>query len=345
MSQGRNSALISLSLLLSLVVSFPLHARDKEKISYGEGLIANVPFPENEVEQVVQDVVQNGVIRGTKEYNRDEFVSGAAPASTCSVFAPWDQGGKILYKVREHAIDPRNFKDGGDVGTLAVRYVVMPQGDKNTVIRIDALFQEEFRRTIHQSNGSVESAEYKDIRDQLDAINVMNMQTAEAEKEVQEARARKQHQAAWKDVPADSGSSSSSSSSSAAMPPAETTPAPLPSPQSAIANVNIPSTVAEATPPAAFPPPQPSPEVNAAQLPGQSLQDHVKDLRHQLERQVKSPGAALKSAPFHTASTLQTLNTGAEVLILISSPYWYGIETHDGQHGWIMRDQLEQKPE
>jgi len=32
------------------------------------------------------------------------------------------------------------------------------------------------------------------------------------------------------------------------------------------------------------------------------------------------------------------------LLILISTPYWYGIETHDGQHGWVSRDQLEQLP-
>ncbi len=75
---------------------------------------------------------------------------------------------------------------------------------------------------------------------------------------------------------------------------------------------------------------------------GQALEDHVKDLRKQLERLVKAPGAPLKSAPFHTASTLQSLTPGTEVLILISTPYWYGIETHEGQHGWIMRDQLEQ---
>ena len=42
-------------------------------------------------------------------------------------------GGKVFYKVREQALDPRNFKDSSDVGTLVVRYVVMPQGDKNTV--------------------------------------------------------------------------------------------------------------------------------------------------------------------------------------------------------------------
>ena len=76
---------------------------------------------------------------------------------------------------------------------------------------------------------------------------------------------------------------------------------------------------------------------------GQSLEEQVKDLRRQLERLVKDPGAPLKSAPFHTASTLQSLPTGTEVLILISTPYWYGVETHDGQHGWIMRDDLVQK--
>ena len=42
-------------------------------------------------------------------------------------------------------------------------------------------------------------------------------------------------------------------------------------------------------------------------------------------------GAPLKSAPFHTASTLKSLEPGTEVLILISTPYWYGVETHDGR--------------
>ena len=76
----------------------------------------------------------------------------------------------------------------------------------------------------------------------------------------------------------------------------------------------------------------------------ESLEQHVAELRRQVERLVKKPGAPLKSAPFHTASTLKSLEPGVEVLILISTPYWYGVETHDGQHGWIRRDQLEQLP-
>jgi hypothetical protein len=77
---------------------------------------------------------------------------------------------------------------------------------------------------------------------------------------------------------------------------------------------------------------------------GVSLEQHVQDLRRQIERLVKSPGAPLKSAPFHTASTLSALTTGTEVLILISTPYWYGVETRDGQHGWVFRDSLESLP-
>jgi hypothetical protein len=90
--------------------------------------------------------------------------------------------------------------------------------------------------------------------------------------------------------------------------------------------------------------PVPSSQSIAGQTPpGQTLEEHVKNLRQQLERLVKSPGAPLKSAPFHTASTLQSLPPGTEVLILISTPYWVGVETHEGQHGWIMSDDLEQK--
>jgi len=78
--------------------------------------------------------------------------------------------------------------------------------------------------------------------------------------------------------------------------------------------------------------------------PGQTLEQRRQDLRKQVERLVKSPGAPLKSAPFHTASTLQLLSTGTEILIVISTPYWYGVETHDGQHGWMMRNELELLP-
>jgi hypothetical protein len=302
--------------LLAFSAAIPLAAREKEKLSYGEGLIVNVPLPESEVEQVVEDVAQNGVIRGTKEYNKDEFVAGAKAANSSSVFPAWNEGGKVFYKVRMQAIDPRNFKDSGDVGTLVVRYVLQPQGEKNTVLRIDALFEEDFRHTVHQSNGSVESAEYKDIREHLDAIEVMKSQNVEAERERQEQLAKKKNSALRNEVAA-----------SPANPWPGQPAAQVPEGSSDSGRHEI---AAEAAEPAASPAP-----------PGQTLEEHVKDLRKQVERLVKAPGAPLKSAPFHTAGTLQLLATGTEVLILISTPYWYGVETHDGQHGWMQRDQLE----
>jgi len=292
--------------LVAILLSLPcqLAAREKDTTQYGTGLIVNVPFPESEVAQVVQDVVQNGIIRGTKEYNKDEYIAGANSASSTSVFVEWTEGGRVFYKVRQKALDPRNFKNSSDVGTLAVRYVIQPQGDKNTVLRIDARFVEDFRHVAHPSNGSVESAEYKDIRDRLEAIDVMRSQAIEAQKE--RASADKTSRITLRDE-----------SSSVATPPPTTKSGVAPS-----------SPVGESSP----------------QTPPQTLEERVHSLRQQVQRIVKSPGAPLKSAPFHTASVLQTLPAGTEVLIVISTPYWFGVETHEGQHGWMLRDQLEQIP-
>ena len=300
------------AILLSVLVP-SLRARDKEKLSYGEGLTVNVPFAEADVEQVVQEIVQNGIIHGSKEYNKDEYISGAKAAASTRVFPPWTEGGKVFYKVRLQALDPRNFKDSGDLGTLAVRYVLQPQGDKNTVLRINAVFVEDFRHTVHASNGSVEGGEYKDIRDHLEAISVMRQQTTEAEKERQQALPKKQNQP---------------------MAGASGPPAPA---RAGAANDGVTSDpgAARQTDAAIAP---------TERAPDQTLEQHVQDLRRQVERLVKAPGAPLKSAPFHTASVLSPMPTGTEVLIVISTPYWYGVETREGQHGWMLRDDLEPLP-
>src|ERR1700730_6509953 len=285
----------------------PLSAREKDAAQYGEGLIVNVPFPESEVIQAVEDVVQNGIIRGSKEYNKDEYIAGAKAITSSRAFPAWTDGGKVFYKVRTNALDPRNFKNGGDVGTLTVRYVVQPQAEANTVLRIDAVFVEDFRKTVHASNGTVESSEYKDIHDHLEAMELMKKQTAEAQKEKAQQFAKDQRIAA------------ASAASAAATPQSST---------------RVPEPLADAAPP-------PGASKGSPQI---LLEQHVQELRRQVERLVKAPGAPLKSAPFHTASTLASLKQGTELLILISTPYWYGVETHDGQHGWIPRDQLEQLP-
>ena len=289
------------TLLLLSIVAVAAPSKEKDATQYGMGLIVNIPFPEGEVTQVVRDVIQNGIIRGTKEYNKDEYITGATAATSTHVFPEWTEGGNVFYKIRLKAIDPRNFRDSSDVGTLVVRYVVQAQGDKNTVLHIDARFVEDFRHIAHPSNGSVESAEYKDIHDHLDEIESIKSQTAEALREKQQR-------------------TENLSSSNA---------------------VNRAPTTAEPTPAAAAPD---SSLVPAASPEPLKLEDRVHDLRRQVQRRVKAPGAALKSAPFHTATTLQSLPTGTEVMVVISTTYWLGVETHEGQHGWILRDELELLP-
>jgi hypothetical protein len=335
--------------LLFLAAALPLAGRDKDKLSYGEGLIINIPAPLSEVEKVVEDVAQNGVIRGTKEYNKDEFVGGAKPASSSHVFPAWTEGGKVFYKVREQALDPRNFKDSSDSGTLVVRYVLQAQGEKNTVLRIDALFKEDYRHVVHQSNGSVESAEYKDIQEHIEAIEVMKRQNVEAEQERQEQLAKKRNPAMRKDAPAVTApepelQQAEPVQSAPLQPEARAVPQATESSADPAAQSDVAQSPAQTPPGQVVSGQALSGQASFGQaLSGQALEDHVKDLRKQVERVVKAPGAPLKSAPFHTASTLQALTTGTEVLILISTPYWYGVETHEGQHGWIMRDELEQR--
>ena len=298
-----------------VLAALPLAGSAKDGIQWGAGLIINVPFPETEVSQVVSDVVQNGIIRGTKEYNKDEYISGATAVGSTRVF-PEKVEGKVFYKVRLNTLDPRNFKDSGDMGILAVRYVLQPQGDHNTVLRIDARFVEDFRKTSHASNGSVEGAEYKDIHDHLESLQLMKAETAEAERQKQAGISPGSGSVA--------GSTGESSSRATAIAPPEQTAA-------AAAESGGASQDGAHTEPVG---------TGAAE----TLEQHVQNLRRQVERTVKSPGAPLKSAPFNTASTLQTLPAGTEVLIVVSTTYWFGIETHDGQHGWLLRDQLEFLP-
>lgn len=300
-----NKGKLGLALIL-LTSALGVSARDKNAVQYGQGLIVNLPFPEAAVAEVVQEIVQNGIIHGTKEYNKDPNITGATSASSSRLFPEWNEGGKVFYKVRLKALDPRNFKDSSDVGTLAVRYVVQAQGDKNTVLRIDANFVEDFRRVSHASNGSVESAEYKDIHDQLVALDAMRVQAAEAQKERQQ---RTQP----------NGQLANVAESPAARPFSAGNPSLDPNTGSPGTNTADPS----------------SP---------QTPEERVRELKRQVQRLVKAPGAPLKSAPFHTATTLQSLPAGTEVLIVITTFYWLGVETHEGQHGWMLRDDLEFVP-
>jgi hypothetical protein len=82
----------------------------------------------------------------------------------------------------------------------------------------------------------------------------------------------------------------------------------------------------------------------SAQSSVKDLEERVKNLRHEVERRVKPPGADLKAAPFQSAAKVITVPAFTEVVIVIVTPHWYGVETPDGPRGWMPIDQLEPLP-
>jgi len=76
----------------------------------------------------------------------------------------------------------------------------------------------------------------------------------------------------------------------------------------------------------------------------EELEKRVAELRHRAEIRTAAGGAALKSAPYRTAATLQSLPAQAELLVVVLTKYWYGVETADGHKGWVHRSQVESLP-
>src|SRR5208337_4623454 len=176
--------LVALFLLWS---ALPLLADGhKRKQDFGLGFSSVIQAPESEVLDAVEAVANNGIIQGSKEFNKDKYIEHATSAPSSALFPKWDEPGKVFYKVRSQVVDPRGFHESNDVGTLAVRYVVQSKDAASTIVRIDAVFVEDFRHTVHPSDGSVENAEFKDIQDHVDSLEEQKKAVAEGEKHRQE---------------------------------------------------------------------------------------------------------------------------------------------------------------
>jgi hypothetical protein len=52
----------------------------------------------------------------------------------------------------------------------------------------------------------------------------------------------------------------------------------------------------------------------------------------------------LKAAPFASAADVADLTAYTEVVIVILTPRWYGVEMPSGLRGWLRLDQLEVLP-
>ncbi len=269
-----------------------LHGKEhKRKVAaqdYGLGFSTEIAAPEDEVVQAVEDVVNDGIIQGSKEFNKDKYIESASPATSSSLFPEWKEPGHVYYKVRTSVLAPLDFKESRDEGTLAVRYVVQAKDAFKTIVHIDAVFAEDALRTVHPSDGSVENAECQDIQDRVDAVEADKKQVVERDKQRQEKLAQ---QTDKRKKEAGEVAALASAQSSAL-----------------------------------------------------TLDQRVESLRRRAERVVKAPGSPLKSAPFQSASNVKSLEAGEEVVIVIVTPYWYGVETTEGQHGWMNRRQLEALP-
>jgi hypothetical protein len=290
-AKDRSFAIAIFSVLV-FCTALPLHSSEhKRKIrteDYGLGFSTEISAPENEVIDAVEAVVNDGIIQGSREFNKDKYVEKAIAAPSSPLFPEWKEPGKVYYKVRSSVLAPLGFKDSKDEGTLAVRYVVQGKDAAKTILRIDSVFVEDFHRTVHASDGSVENAESQDVQDHIDAAEAERKQLEERDKQNQ---AKLTGQKLERERAADEASA-----------------------------------------------------LAAAQTASHTLDQHLDDLRHKAERVVKAPGGQLKSAPFHSATNVKSLDPGTEVVILIVTAYWYGVETTDGQHGWIHRGQLEPLP-
>lgn len=282
----RFPAHLVLCILLFLSAVVTAHGREhKKNEDYGQGFSTEISASEADVLEAIKAVINNGTIQGSQEYTKDKFIDKADSAESSPLFSAWDGRGKVFYKVREKVLAPTNFQASNDEGTLAVRYIVQSKDASRTILRIDAIFVEDFRRVSHLSDGSVENAEFREIQDRVDAIQLDRKQTQDAARRRDEEVARKalEQQRQLEEAGA----------------------------------------------------------LAAAEGSSDNLEEQVHNLRRLLERVIKSPGGDLKSAPFHSASTLKSLPAGSDVVILIVTSYWYGVETEDGAHGWVHRSQLE----
>ena len=262
-------------------------AHDDQKSGY-DSFVIELTASESDVLKAVREVASDDIIHGTLEYEKDPILSGAELADSADYFGRWPGPGQALYKVRTNTLAPRHFKDSNDIGVISIRYVVQGINAKNTRLQIDAVFVEAGRRKAHASDGTVETSEFKEIQDQLRAIQFEQQKILEATR-LHEAQERVK----------------------ASQP--ETR-------EAAIARFD------------------------SAQAEIRTLQQRIHELQHDLEVRVKEPGADLRSAPFQKAAKVESLNARTDVVVLILTDHWYGVETAGGKRGWIYQDDVEPLP-
>jgi hypothetical protein len=284
---GRKYAAFAVALCLCFAAK-EARSASKEHAPPSGGLVMEFAASYDDALEALQEIVQDKTIHGTYMFDRDTTLTGAVTAESTPLFERWEGGGRVFYKIRTEVIAPRHFRESADLGTVAVRYVLMNAGPERTRLRIDAIFVERARRVAHASDGTVESSEYKLIKERLEAMQFAEQEAAEAQRKRESQELAKQVLLRQRD--------------------------------------------------------DESAHLATAESSAKDLEERVNGLRHQLVRRVKAPGASLKAAPFQSAANMADLAAYSDVVIVIVTPHWYGIETSDGRRGWVPVDRVEPLP-
>lgn len=76
--------------LLLILPSPRLLGSEKErKENYGFGFAVDLTIPEDEVLDALEQVLGDGIIQGSKEYSKDQYIEKAASADSSPLFPKW----------------------------------------------------------------------------------------------------------------------------------------------------------------------------------------------------------------------------------------------------------------
>src|ERR1700732_1119668 len=283
-----SSTVVLLAGLYTLLGVEPRPANARAQQLRSSGFAGEFVGSKADVLQAVNEVLEDQIIHGTWIFDKDRTLMDATVVTSTPLFAPWKGPGQAFYKIRKDAIAPRHFLDSADQGTIAVRYIVIPEQEGRTRVRIDAVYVENTHRTVHDSDGTVESSEYKAIQEHLQTIQLDAQAAADMKRRRDSADLVK---------------------------------------QTVIRRRDDDRTL-----------------LASAQSSVKDMEERLKDLRRGVERRVKAPGTDLKAAPFQSSAKVVSLPASTEVVIVIVTPHWFGVETPNGQRGWIAIEQLEPLP-
>jgi hypothetical protein len=133
------------------------------------GFTVELIIPSDKLVEIVKQVAEDGVIRGTRMYVKQVELDGAGEETSSKAFTDYTGKGEVIYKVREGALSPANFPGSNDIGTVTVRYIVESLTPEKSRLRIDAIFVAD-RGPRYPSDGTVETAEYGEILTRVKAV-------------------------------------------------------------------------------------------------------------------------------------------------------------------------------